>query len=90
MSRRTVGILLLLLGCEGIGLMAGQWFFGIFGKTVPPAMITDFNRSTAHALFLWRGLIVGFILFLWSFLAAVAAPLFNKPAPREVSKPAPS
>jgi hypothetical protein len=89
MSRRTIGILLLLAGCEGLGLMSGQWFFGIFSKTVPPAMITDFNRATAHALFLWRGLIAGFIFFLWSFLAVSLAPFFRKPAESGTEKACP-
>ena len=80
MSRRTLGILLLLAGSEGLGLLSGHWYFGIFNKTVPPVMVTDFNRATAYGYFLYRGLLVGLVLFLWSFLAVLAAPAFRKSA----------
>ena len=78
MSRRTLGILMLLVGSEVLGLLSGYWYFGIFNKTVPPAVVTEFNRSAAYALFLVRGLVLGLGLFLWSFLVVLAAPYFRK------------
>jgi len=80
MSRRAVGILLLLLGSELLGLLSGHWYFGVFTSTVPPAVVTDFNRSAAYGLFLFRGLLLGLGIFLLAFLAVVASPLFRPPA----------
>ena len=85
MSRRTVGILLLLAGSELLGLLSGHWFFRVFNVTVPAAVVTDFNRATAYGFFLWRGLLLGFVIFLWAFLAVMVAPYFRRtetlPAP---------
>jgi hypothetical protein len=79
MSRRTVGILLLWVGSEALGLLSGHWYFGIFNKTVPAAVITDFNRAAAHGYFLWRGLLLGAVIFLWAVLCVAVAPLFRAP-----------
>jgi len=78
MSRRTIGVLLLLVGSEMLGVLSGHWYFGIFTKTVPSAVVTEFNRTAAYGYFLWRGLLLGLVLFLWTILAAVAAPYFRR------------
>jgi hypothetical protein len=78
MSRRTIGVLLLLVGSEMLGVLSGHWYFGIFTKTVPSAVVTEFNRTAAYGYFLWRGLLLGFILFLWTLLAVTAAPYFRR------------
>jgi hypothetical protein len=75
-----VGILLLLVGSVALGVLSGHWFFGIFERTVPAAVVTEFNRTTAYGFFLWRGLLGGFVLFLWSFLAVGVAPFFRNPS----------
>jgi hypothetical protein len=80
MSRRMVGILILLAGSEALGLLSGHWYFGIFTRTVPAAVVTDFNRATAYGYFLWRGLLLGLLFFLWALAAALSAPLFRKTA----------
>jgi len=89
MSRRTVGILLLLVGSVLLGFLSGHWFFRIFTVTVPPAVVTDFNRAAAYGYFLWRGLLLGFVIFLWAFLGVIAAPYFrrtdNVPAPAKTT-----
>ena len=89
MSRRMVGVLLLLTGAEALGVWSGHWFFGIFQRVVPAAVLTDFNRSTAHGYFLWRGLLLGIGLFLWTLLAVLTAPLFRRPSagPAPPSRP---
>jgi hypothetical protein len=76
MSRRLVGIILLLVGSEILGLLAGQQFFRLMDSWVPPAVITDLSRSSARALYLMGGLGLGFVVFLWSLLAAWLARLF--------------
>jgi len=78
MSRRMVGTLLLLVGSELLGLLSGHWFFRVFNVTVPPAVVTDFNRAAAYGYFLWRGLLLGFVIFLWAILAVMAAPYFRR------------
>ena len=86
MSRRTTGILILLVVSEVAGVLVGNWFFGIFDKTVPPAMATDFNRAAARAYFLIRGALFGFILFLWS-LAVLLVARFFRPPKEELTPP---
>jgi len=80
MSKRTVGILLLLVVSEVLGVLSGHWYFGVFTKTVPPAVTTDFNLTAAYSLFLWRGMLLGLGIFVLALLAVVAAPLFRPPA----------
>lgn len=76
-NRRLVGVIVLLVVCEGIGLVMGNSFFGLFNQTVPPAVLTGFNKATAHAAFITYGLGAGVVLFLVS-LGAVAAARFFK------------
>ena len=77
MSRRWWGILILLAGSEILGVLSGHWYFRIFNRTVPPAMVTDFSRAAAHGYFLYRGALLGFVFFLWSLTAATIFPLFR-------------
>lgn len=78
-SRSRIGILGLAIASEVLGLLMGQWFWGIYQQTVPPAMVTGFNKATAHGLFLTNGAIAGVVLFVWAMLAVMLAPLFRKP-----------
>ncbi len=88
MSRRTVGILLLLVASEVLGVLSGHWYFGVYNRTVPPAMVTEFNSSAAHVLFLWRGLLLGLGIFLLGFLALLISPWFRiPPAPPAGKRP---
>lgn len=80
MSKRMIGLVLLLVGSEGVGLLAGNWFFGVFTTTVPAAVVTDFNRAAAYGYFLMHGLLLGLAIYLWALLA-LALSRFFRPAP---------
>ena len=73
MSRSRIGLVVLLVACELFGLGAAQWFFRVFRVTVPAAVITDFNRLSAHGMFLLNGAVLGVVLFLWC-LGVLAGP----------------
>lgn len=77
MSRRTVGLLLLLVGSMGLGVAVAEWFFRLFDRTIPPAALSSFSKSAAHAAFLSYGVGAGVVLFGWALLAALVAPLFG-------------
>ncbi len=81
MNRKLVGLIILLVGSEVFGIICGNLFFGLFIETVPPAVITTFNRGTAHAAFVSYGLAVGFFIFVWALVAVLGSRLFRKRAP---------
>lgn len=82
MSKRGVGLLLLLTGSEAIGIAAGQWFLSLFERQVPalPGAAPDFGR--AHFVFLGAGALLGLVVFAWAFLAVAIARLLARPQPR--------
>jgi hypothetical protein len=81
MSRRIVGILVQLGLSVVLGLLAGEFFFKVWVKTVPSAVTTTFNTSSAHIYYLWAGAEVGLAFFLWGLLAPLVARIFRpKPA----------
>ncbi|HEX5041978.1 MAG TPA: hypothetical protein VFV75_03680 [Candidatus Polarisedimenticolaceae bacterium] len=86
MSRRVWGILVLMLLSLVLGVGAGEFFFGIWLKTVPPAMTTNFNTGSAHAAFLGSGAVVGVVFFLWGLLSPVIAMMF-RPKKTEPARP---
>jgi hypothetical protein len=77
MKKKLVGLLVLFVLSEALGLGIGHVFFQLFHQTVPPAVLTSFNRGTAHAAFLAYGLGAGIVIFLWSLLAMGAARVFR-------------
>ena len=79
-SRTFVGIVLLLGASEALGLLLGQWFYGLFVKTIPPLAMSSFNLGTAHAAYVIYGLIGGLAIFVLG-LAAAASSRFFKDAP---------
>ncbi|HEY3177232.1 MAG TPA: hypothetical protein VGK94_15885 [Candidatus Polarisedimenticolia bacterium] len=79
MSRRTLGILLLLAASALAGLVLGQWFYSLFLKTVPPLALSSFNQAAAHAAFLLYGAVAGLAIFLLSLLAVVLSRFFEEP-----------
>jgi hypothetical protein len=86
MRGKLVAALALLVGSEVIGIILGQWFFSIFQKTVPPAILTEFNRATAHAAFLTYGVGAGAIIWVWALAAlgiAAAAARWGSPKTSE-------
>jgi hypothetical protein len=77
MSKRAIGIVLLLLGSLLIGLSAGQRFFWIFDKTVPQGAMTDLVRAGTHGTYLLSGALFGVVVFVWALLVAVSARFFG-------------
>jgi hypothetical protein len=75
--KKLYGLLVLLLISEALGLFLGQIFFGLFEKTVPPAVLTSFNRGTAHAAFLAYGAVAGLPIFLLAAAASGATHIFR-------------
>jgi hypothetical protein len=57
-----------LLASVLLGVGAGQWFFRLFDQVVPPAVVTSFNRVTAHGYFLTNGAFLGVVIALWGVL----------------------
>jgi len=86
MSSRVWGILVLLGLSLILGVGAGQFFFGIWEKTVPPAMTTSFNSGSAHAAYLGSGAVVGVVFFLWGLLAPFISMMF-RPKKVEPARP---
>lgn len=77
MSRRMVGVLLLLGASLTIGILAGEQFFQLFRKTVPPMALSGFSVSAAHGIFLTYGLVLGLILCGWALLTVVLSGFFR-------------
>lgn len=77
MNRRLFGLVLLLVGSLVGGALSGNLFFNLFTKTVPPAVLTSFNKSTAHGAFIFYGFIMGIAIFVWVFVAILLAPMFR-------------
>jgi hypothetical protein len=77
-----VRFILPLLGSLVLGVLAGQLFFGIFNKTVPPAVLTSFNKGTAHAYFIVGGIVLGLAMFVWSLLVAGMMAATRKREPK--------
>ena len=80
MSKRTIGLLLLLLCSGGLGIGLGHWFFDVFDASVPPAVLTELNRATAYSFFLFRGFLVGLVVFVWSLVVLALSRLFTADA----------
>ncbi len=76
MSKRTIGLVLLLVGSLAIGYAAGQRFFSIFDGTVPKGSMTDLVRAGAHAAYVTAGLVFGAVIFVWTVIAVVLARFF--------------
>jgi hypothetical protein len=76
-SKGRVGLLVLLVASEALGLLLGQWFFKIYTDTVPPAVVTSFNVSVARGRFLFDGALVGLVFFIWGLLVMWLAPFFR-------------
>jgi ABC-type Na+ efflux pump permease subunit len=77
MGNKTVGVIILLVASVAAGALCGNIFFGLFTKTVPPAVLTSFNEGTAHVMFISYGLGMGVGIFLWSLLAMAGSKLFR-------------
>ena len=78
MKRHLPGLIVFLVASVVLGLLFGNVFFGLFVQTVPPAIITSFNKSAAHAAFLTYGFGAGVVMFVWGLVAIAGAKLFGK------------
>jgi hypothetical protein len=78
MNRKVLGGILLLVGSLAGGTLTGNLFFNLFTKTVPPAVLTSFNKGTAHGAFIFYGVVLGVAIFLWALVAILASPLFRE------------
>lgn len=77
MKRRTIGILLLLVGSIALGLIAGHMDWILFRKAIPPTMASELNLVTVRGAAFSYGLAIGAALFVWGLLAAIVAPVFR-------------
>lgn len=77
MSRTRVGILLFLAASLALGLVAGEVFFRLFLRMVPPLVLSSFSSSAAHAAYLFYGGVFGVVLFGWGGLALLLARFFS-------------
>jgi hypothetical protein len=78
MRRNLPGLITLFVSSEILGFLTGQVFFGLFEKTVPVALTTQFNRDAAHVMFVLYGLGSGLAMFLWALLAVAGARVFPR------------
>ena len=77
MSRKNVGVVLLLGASELLGILLGQWFYGLFLKTVPPLVLSGFNQGAAHVAFLVYGALAGVAVFALSVIALALSRFFQ-------------
>jgi hypothetical protein len=77
MRRRIYGLMLALVGSLVLGAIAGESFFGLFIRAMPPAVLPSLNKSTDHMIFLGTGLLAGLVLFGWTLVVLGVSPLFR-------------
>jgi len=73
MKSKLIGAIVLLAVSEVFGVFLGLWFFRVFNQTVPPAVLTSFNKATAQGMYVTTGLGAGFLIFVWTLLAIGAS-----------------
>ena len=69
MSKRMIGLVLILVVSLGIGVLAAQKFFQLFDKTVPAGSMTSLVRAGTHTAYLMSGLVFGLVISLWTAAA---------------------
>jgi hypothetical protein len=79
---KLVGVIILLVGSVAIGAIFGNVFFKLFTTTVPPAVLTSFNKGTAHAAFITYGIGLGLCIFAWALIATFGARFFQGKRPQ--------
>lgn len=78
MSRRLLGLILVLIAGQIVGYFAGSYAYALFDKTVPPAVITNLVRTGAHGTYIVFGIVLGLVIAAWSVLVAWCAGFFLK------------
>ena len=69
MSPRLIGIGLLLIASEIIGIFAGSAFYRLFLKSVPPMSMSALNTGAAHGAFIFYGVILGVLVAAFCLVA---------------------
>lgn len=77
MSARMIGIALLVVGSEILGVLTGAWFHRLFLKSVPPLSMSQLNQSAAHGAFLFYGGLLGIAIAAFSLVAIVLSRFFR-------------
>jgi hypothetical protein len=88
MSRRLIGIILLVVGGLVIGWYAGSYAFSLFERTVPAGAITELVRGGTRAAYTTGGLFFGLIVAAYALLAAWASRFFRTGAKPVAPPPA--
>ena len=76
MSRKLLGLILVVIAGQVVGYLAGSYAYTLFDKTVPPAVITNLVRTGAHGTYIVFGIILGVVIAAWSVLVAWCARFF--------------
>ena len=90
MSARSVGIILLLVASEALGLVFGEWSNRLYRQMVPLVGLSQFNQNAAHIAFILRGAVMGLAIFLFSLIAIFIARFFRTSAQTSTVVVAPS
>ncbi len=77
MSKRIVGMILLLVGGLAIGWYSGSSAFSLFEKTVPAGAVTELVRGGTRAAYTTGGLMFGVVVAAYALLAAWLSPFFR-------------
>ncbi len=77
MSRRNVGLILLLAASVILGIVIGGVFYRLLLQTVPPAFLTSLNRAAALTAYVVSGAVAGVVICLWSLGAIALSRLFT-------------
>lgn len=80
MSKRLVGMILVLVGGLVIGWYAGSWGYSLFEKTVPAGAVTELVRGGTRAAYTTGGLLLGLIVAAYALLAAWVSRFFRNGA----------
>jgi hypothetical protein len=82
MKYKAVTTILLLVLSEALGIGAGEWFFRLFRRVVPPAALSGFNTQATHVAHLAYGAGLGLVLFVWFLLGMMFGSMGrSKPKP---------
>jgi hypothetical protein len=76
-SSRWIGIGLLVVGSEILGVFVGSAFYRLFLKSVPPMSMSSLNTGAAHGAFVLYGLILGLLVAVFSLIAIGLSGLFR-------------
>jgi hypothetical protein len=89
MSRRGLGLLLLLLGSLALGALGGEMSFRLFLQRVPMSVFVEYGQleRDSHFWFLAYGMIYGVVIFLWALVVLALRRVFRPGAPASERAP---